>query len=123
MINWFEKNRGISWLITLMVASIIFHVSSLTFDGPAGGTGYMAYIYHFTAFSYLSLFLLIALTKGKLTKSLIILGVTMAIIYGITDEMHQYFVPGRASTIKDVLVNSIGILITSIAYTNYCKKR
>ena len=122
MISWFEKNRGISWIITIVMASIIFYASSLTFLG-VGKTSYMSYIYHFTAFSYLSLFLLISLTKGKNSKKLIILGIILALIYGIFDEIHQYFIPGRTSTIKDILVNSIGIFITSIAYTNYCRKK
>ena len=104
------------------MASIIFYASSLTFLG-VGKTSYMSYIYHFTAFSYLSLFLLISLTKGKNSKKLIILGIILALIYGIFDEIHQYFIPGRTSTIKDILVNSIGIFITSIAYTNYCRKK
>lgn len=122
MISWFEKNRGISWIITIIMAIIIFYASSLTFSG-VGKTSYMSYIYHFTAFSYLSLFLLISLTKGKPIKNLIILGIILAIIYGISDEIHQYFVPGRQSALKDILVNSIGIFITGIAYTNHCRKK
>ena len=123
MINWFEKNRGISWVITIVMAIIIFYVSSLTLTGSTDGTSYISYIYHFTAFSYLSLFLLISITKGKPIKNLIILGIILAIIYGISDEIHQYFIPGRQSALKDILVNSIGILITGIAYTNYCRKK
>jgi len=123
MISWFEKNRGISWIITIIMAVIIFYVSSSTLTGPTSGTGYMSYIYHFTAFSYLSLFLLISLTKGKPIRDLIVLGILLAIIYGISDEIHQYFVPGRQSALKDILVNSIGIFITGIAYTNYCRKK
>jgi len=123
MIGWFEKNRGISITIVIVMAVIIFYVSSLTFSGEVGKTSYISYIYHFTAFSYLSLFLLISLTKGKPTKNLIIIGILLAIIYGISDEIHQNFVPGRQSALKDILVNSIGIFITSIAYISYCKKK
>lgn len=120
MITWFEKNRSISLIITVIIAIIIFYISSLTFPA-GGGTGYLSYIYHFTAFSYLALFLLISLTKGKNSKNLLILGVVLAIIYGISDEIHQYFVPGRYFSLKDILINSIGIIITSMAYFNYCR--
>lgn len=117
MINWFEKHNKISWLVTIIIVVLIFYISSLTL--PAGrGTGYLSYIYHFTAFSYLALFLLIALTKGKNLK-FIFIGIIIALIYGILDEIHQYFVPGRFFSFKDVLINSLGILITSIAYINY----
>ena len=118
MISWFEKNRGISLVITVIMAIIIFYISSLTFSAGRG-TGYLSYIYHFTAFSYLALFLLISLTKGNSAKNLIIIGIIIAIIYGILDEIHQYFIPGRYPSFKDILINSLGILITSIAYVNY----
>ena len=116
MINWFEKHNKISFLIVLVMASIIFYVSSLSFSGTGGGIRYKSYIYHFTAFSYLALFLLISLSKGKYNKLLILIAVFIAIIYGISDEIHQYFVPNRFPSLIDILTNSIGILITSIAY-------
>lgn len=31
--------------------------------------------------------------------------------YAITDEIHQYFVPGRSCEIKDVLIDSSGVII------------
>ena len=122
MISWFEKNRGISLLITVIIAITIFYISSLTFPA-GGGTGYLSYVYHFTAFSYLVLFLLISLTKGNPTKNLMIIGIIIVITYGISDEIHQYFVPGRYPSFKDILINSLGILITSIAYVNYCRNK
>lgn len=120
MIYLFEKNRTLSITITLMIAFIIFYVSTLTFSG-VGGKSPVSVIYHFTAFSYLSLFLLISLTKGKLKKSLIIIGIVIAIIYGITDEIHQLFVPGRFYSIKDILTDSLGAILMGLAYTNYIK--
>ncbi len=120
MISWFEKNRNLSWLITIITAFLIFHISSLTFQASGGTASPLSYVYHFTAFSYLALFLLISLTGGKIKNSkLIILGVILAILYSISDEIHQYFVPGRESTVRDILLNSIGIFITSIAYIKY----
>ena len=116
MINWLEKHNKISFLIVLVMASIIFYVSSLSFSGTEGGISYKSYIYHFTAFSYLALFLLISLSKGKYNKLLILIAVFIAIIYGISDEIHQYFVPNRFPSLIDILTNSIGILITGIAY-------
>ena len=32
-------------------------------------------------------------------------------LYAVTDEIHQYFVPGRSGEITDVLIDSIGCLI------------
>jgi VanZ family protein len=40
-----------------------------------------------------------------------LLGVLIAIGYGVTDELHQYFTPGRHCSFKDLLANSFGAFI------------
>lgn len=32
-------------------------------------------------------------------------------IFAISDEIHQYFVPGRACQVRDMLIDSVGVLI------------
>lgn len=117
MLNILEKNRWLSLILTFVCFILIFYVSSLTFTGT-GGKSPIAVIYHFTAFSYLTLFLLISLTNGRKNYLLIILGMLIAIIYGITDELHQFLVPGRSSSINDFLIDSLGIILTGIAYNS-----
>ena len=118
MISWFEKHSKISWLITILIAIIIFYMSSLTFPpGPPTGFNWKPIAYHFYAFLFFTAFLLISLTKGKYKIKLIILSIIIAILYGISDEIHQFFVPGRASSIKDVLIDSTGILFAGLIYS------
>ena len=38
-----------------------------------------------------------------------ILAILVGIFYGITDEFHQSFVPGRSSSEWDVLADSVGV--------------
>ncbi len=120
IINWFEKHSKISWILTVFIAIFIFYMSSRTFKG-GGGKGYLSYIYHLSIFFLLSFFLLISLTKSSLTKGNfrknIILSVLISILYGITDEIHQYFVPGRYPSIIDVITNSVGILLAGVIYS------
>lgn len=121
MINWFDKHITISWLITIIITGIIFYLSSLTF--PSGGTpttNFFSILYHFLAFFFLALFLLISLIQGRINQTLLITGILIAIIYSISDEIHQYFVPGRASSISDILINTAGILTSSIIYSIHC---
>jgi VanZ family protein len=40
-----------------------------------------------------------------------ITGVLVAIGYGVTDELHQYFTPGRHCSFNDLLANSFGAFI------------
>ena len=39
------------------------------------------------------------------------LAMTLGIIYGVVDEFHQFFVPGRVADLLDALVNAIGVVI------------
>lgn len=40
-----------------------------------------------------------------------ILAILVGIFYGITDEFHQSFVPGRSSSEWDVLADSVGVVV------------
>ena len=48
-------------------------------------------------------------------KRLLILTLLVA-LYGISDEFHQYFVPGRESDVIDALADFIGILLASLFF-------
>jgi VanZ family protein len=49
-----------------------------------------------------------------------LLGVVIAIVYGITDEIHQYFVPGRHCSLSDVGSDTGGaILAYGVASLDY----
>lgn len=42
---------------------------------------------------------------------LALVNIGLTVIYAITDEIHQIFVPGRSGEIKDVFIDTIGALI------------
>ena len=56
-------------------------------------------------------------TQNVLKSSL--WAVCFSVIYAITDEFHQYFVPGRTSTFRDFLFDSVGITIGWLKSHNY----
>ncbi len=116
LINFFEKYNKLSWIITLIIAGIIFYISARQFGKGGVSYGYLSYIYHFFAFFFLSIFLLISMTKGK-NKSFVFPAILIAIAYGISDEIHQFFVPFRSCNYSDALLNSIGILYAGVFYT------
>lgn len=129
MISWFERHNRLSWEITIFIAICIFYLSSLSFRGlPAGeeSINLLATIYHFFAFFFLTLFLLISLLKGKENFLFFILAVSLAMVYGISDEIHQFFVPGRFCKLLDFCFDLAGILfafmiyIISIKYRKVC---
>ena len=116
MIKVFEENNKLSWFTTIAVASIIFWVSSLTFGTGTFAIGINAILYHIVAFFFFTLFLLFSSTKGKKQYKIFLLVIIISIFYGITDEVHQFFVPGRNCGFFDLLLDSIGIFMASLFY-------
>ncbi len=43
-----------------------------------------------------------------------VLAAVLCVLYAASDEIHQYFVPGRACRFTDILIDSAGILIAII---------
>lgn len=46
----------------------------------------------------------------------------MGVLYAVTDEIHQYFIPGRAMRVLDVMIDSTGLLL-AISILYFYKKR
>ena len=42
----------------------------------------------------------------------------ICVIYAISDEIHQLFVPGRSGQVRDVLIDSAGSLLGIMAFVN-----
>ncbi|WP_026672417.1 VanZ family protein [Alkalihalobacterium bogoriense] len=67
---------------------------------------------HFFAYMILGILVFHALTKSNTTGvKRIWLTLVICVIYAITDEVHQLFVPGRSGEFTDVLIDSAGALV------------
>lgn len=74
---------------------------------------------HFTIYLILGLLVGTLLKEYNIeTKKIILYGVLICMLYAITDEIHQIFIPGRSGEIKDVLIDTsgstVGIIIMNI---------
>ena len=50
-----------------------------------------------------------------------LLSFTTSILYAISDEVHQYFVPGRFATLTDLIFDTLGIITGLICIHIYIK--
>lgn len=70
---------------------------------------------HFVEFGILGVFLTAGFGVFKNLVSRIIkrgiFAASAAVLYAITDEIHQLFVPGRVGAVTDVLIDAAGIVI------------
>lgn len=61
--------------------------------------------------------------KGMTSRKAAMLSAVIGIAYAITDELHQLLVPGRACELKDVAVDSAGVLLAvGLGHYIKCKK-
>ncbi len=77
-------------------------------DLPAGLSDKSA---HTFVYSGLGALLVRALARGSwpgVTPLVLIGAVAGAVLYGVTDELHQRFVPGRQSDLLDLVADGIG---------------
>lgn len=53
----------------------------------------------------------------KSRKTLFLISAALCILYAVSDEVHQYFVPGRACRFMDMCIDSAGVLVGTFACT------
>ena len=122
----------ISWILVAACMVVIFCLSAQTAQDSADLSGSfiraifeligielqqegirtVAHCLEFMGLSLLIFNATYATWEKKITPLIAFAG---TVLYAITDEIHQIFVPGRAFQISDILVDSTGALIGIIA--------
>lgn len=98
------KLRLLPWLAVVGWMGAIFVGSSVPGSQVPGRFGSLG---HFGEYAILGALLVLALTSPKRA----LMAVALASAYGITDELHQLFVPGRCSDPVDWLVDTLGAMV------------
>jgi VanZ family protein len=66
---------------------------------------------HAVAYAVLGVAMLWAVTGGNLSRITAggaLLAVLLTVFYGVTDEIHQSFVPGRTPELRDLAADAVG---------------
>jgi len=98
----------IRFLPAIIWMAVIFYFSSRQTTGIGGDSYWLRFAilktFHLIEYAVLAVLLFFAIKKYKWT-------ILIAYLYAISDEFHQYFIPGRTCRFRDTLFDLAGILI------------
>ena len=116
MVLLLGKRVDLFGALTILYAGFIFYLSSLpTIQAPLI-VAIPSFFKHVAEYSVFGFLLLASLRASNYDgKEALILAVVVASLYGVTDEIHQYFVPGRFFSYTDVLADFLGSLFAIVS--------
>lgn len=104
-----RHKRGFYIIAAAVIAIEIFLFSSRPIPQQIPKIPGMDKIFHFIVYAALSSAIFGSIIKGKnnYNKALFI-SIFLAVLYGLSDEFHQSFVPGRECSLLDLLADFLG---------------
>lgn len=103
-----RTRRVVAAVASVLWMGVIFRLSALPGSAVPGRFGSLG---HFVVYAVLGAVLLLALDPRLASWRAAAYAVALASAYGVTDEFHQRFVPGRVSDPVDWLVDTAGALV------------
>ena len=106
----------------VLYAGFIFYLSGLSVLPLGVDFPFADKLEHLSEYIILGILLMRALTNREFkfkAKDAFAWAVVIAFLYGISDEIHQAFVPGRTADLFDALSDLIGASIGSYIYYWY----
>lgn len=139
-----QKKKIISWILLLAWMSFIFYMSQQNGQESSSQSGIVIKILsnigisfteesknlitfiirkgaHMTEYFILYILLFNVVSNYFNSRKTIRISLYILILYAASDEIHQYFIPGRSASFKDVIIDTCGGTIGLIA-NNYYRK-
>ncbi|MDZ7262483.1 MAG: VanZ family protein [candidate division KSB1 bacterium] len=108
------------WLPALVWAGLLFYFSSIPhLSAPDLGFDFQDKVEHFIVYGilgYLIARLIVGSGNGNLQNGHLFWGALIGIVYGISDELHQSFVPGRYAGVDDVIADALGVIMAQMIF-------
>lgn len=91
---------------------ITFQFSVLAISVPVNAVPFLDKVVHAAVYGLLAILLLQVMRRIEGIKNALPWAWIFAIIFGIGDEWHQAFVPGRYADFQDAVANTVGASLT-----------
>jgi VanZ family protein len=94
----------------------IFSLSAQSNPPLSNRVSGLDFFLHIVEYAILGLLLSWALVNSGVTRKLVLYVFLTGLFYGVTDETHQYFVPGRMASFLDATADGLGSLLGSYSF-------
>jgi VanZ family protein len=105
------------WGPAVLVMAVLFAASSAS-DTSAVPAVFSDTLLHLGGYAALGLTVFRALADARfehVTPARAVAAVLLCILYGVSDEFHQSFVPGRTPDVKDLVADGAGAALGTLA--------
>ena len=113
------------WFPILIYCLLIFIQSSYPSTEHIPDWPYIDKMLHFAAYVLLAALFLRAFKTTRIKNNLklvLILSILLSSLYGVSDEIHQYFIPYRNADLLDVLADLFGSIMGVYIYQAMARK-
>lgn len=111
----------LAWLVAIFAISSIPNAHGAG-EAGAGGPGTTSQLAHVIEYGVLS-FLAIRCARAWFPRRRLVLLLAaswlFAVAYGISDEIHQSFVPRREASVDDVLLDAVGAVLGIVLWVGW----
>ncbi len=99
----------------VLYAGLIFGLSSLEKTPletlPIWNIDKIVHMIEYAVFGILLMLAFSSEGQEKISKRTELYSAIIGVLYGLSDEIHQYYVPGRISAVSDLCADAIGIIL------------
>lgn len=118
--NFFQRYKFFSVYLPLIMYWLILFAATTLPTQHMPKTGISDKIEHFLGYFLLTFLLCNTLyfqdKKVKMKKFTVTMSLGIVAFYGMVDELHQYFIPGRFCDINDWIADVTGAVIAGVCY-------
>ena len=120
-----RHKRGFYITAAAVIAIEVFLLSSRPLPERVPKIPGMDKIFHFIVYAALSSAIFGSIIKGKNNHNkALFISIFLAVLYGLSDEFHQSFVPGRECSLLDLLADFLGATFgTAISLKTLIKRK
>lgn len=117
-----ERSQGVSDRLLARIKALILLLPSITGKGAEYDIRKYAHMFEYCMLGITSmLFMRELLIKRLGTPAAPLAAWGFSFLYACSDELHQYFVPGRSAKFTDVMVDSVGFTLGVAAAYIICR--